>query len=1234
MPYYDAPINRYINPFYLEVHPDVRAELEARAGAYGANIRSTNTNSISWPYQKMPWAFVTAKWTENGESKEFRLGFEEEKLGALNSDANGNLTLYGSQRNQPKYPLLTGLDISNQGLRGSLLKGKFTFVFFPELTDQGFELETIQRSLFTPGVEVQISFGWSVFADNVNVNKLEFTGVIYGFSWSLNPNMSISAEVDVVSATTIALGLSGDQTVLDTPETDIVMIKEWDTAFNGINLLTVIDKDLAVVSRSLDRAKVDYIPLKDTPSKLLDYFAIGLPSSEVEETEQIVYNDYSTTTDGSGGDTTGEAAPTDDNGNLLDKAKDWVMGKKNEANKNQINEENFAADYRDQEKRQSKFIDNGPIISNGGTVDIGDVVVGTTGVIKLKKPKSARTDKRQFKVIYEVVGTQGEWDNPGRFTPISKQTHYFKVWDKDAKGNKFDGNNTIKNNGAKVTWNGYRVLDNAGEAINFKFNPDKLNLIREYDDYILIAFMPRAKGKFDAYFTVRIEEFDLEDEKGDSGFQSGMSIFSGGEKVRTVPNKNDKRTYVTMKVIGTGIVKRKEDNQFGKVAIKKSKSLKIQYVHDKKDQYYSVIEPTPDRAAGRSPAYEIVGENASAFRIDKFVNNTATYRKETVEPDVFTVSFNPLKPGKKNASIKIKILDYFRTGKKDAQGNAINEFVTTRFEYIPLKGEGVGNAAEANSVEPGVKTELPATSATAPQAGTTGNIATPTDTAATTTGASGTSPTGASGTSPAGASGTSPAGASGTSPAGASGTSPAGASGTSPTTVETATPASTPPAEVSGEQQAPVVVRDKTFWYIRLGSLVEFANILLEKFEEKNQEKNLFSSLFDIQAFNNETQYNPMIKSANPIDVFFPDEKMGAYGNIIPFSNNTDTPEAIQRGENQQYLRQFARWDEKLQKPVQVIEKDVINIGNILVGVDVIKRIYSLFIEDGGKNIALKNITKFFDDIIGVITAACGDTYEFTAVLFDEPDRLTNSPFYYGFNDDSRRRAILSIEDTNLASKALLRDGQNEIIPYKFDATVIKPLLKNVNIVSRPPKEMAAAAYIAARGGTSLLNGGKGAGLVNLDAQINLGGSQNSDEYATEYLKVVAQLKTDEVLFASSGWNSKWSESYRGNLVKLKRLSYGVPSKSDGYNDAHWLNKAIYPIEFSFTIDGINGFKVGDVIKTSLIPKHYNLDWDITFTLSKLTHKVTPSTWETNISTQARLTRGAPGYMGETKGGY
>jgi hypothetical protein len=94
-------------------------------------------------------------------------------------------------------------------------------------------------------------------------------------------------------------------------------------------------------------------------------------------------------------------------------------------------------------------------------------------------------------------------------------------------------------------------------------------------------------------------------------------------------------------------------------------------------------------------------------------------------------------------------------------------------------------------------------------------------------------------------------------------------------------------------------------------------------------------------------------------------------------------------------------------------------------------------------------------------------------------------------------------------------------------------------------------------------------------------------------------------------------------------LASGLPP--DEVTDAHWLNKAIYPIEFSATIDGINGFKFGDVLKTSLIPKHYNEAWDITFTVTKITHKVTPSTWETTLQTAARLSQYAPGYGDESK---
>jgi hypothetical protein len=72
------------------------------------------------------------------------------------------------------------------------------------------------------------------------------------------------------------------------------------------------------------------------------------------------------------------------------------------------------------------------------------------------------------------------------------------------------------------------------------------------------------------------------------------------------------------------------------------------------------------------------------------------------------------------------------------------------------------------------------------------------------------------------------------------------------------------------------------------------------------------------------------------------------------------------------------------------------------------------------------------------------------------------------------------------------------------------------------------------------------------------------------------------------------------------------------------LNQCVYPIQLTLTIDGINGFKFGDVIKTTLIPRHYNVNWDIVFTVTKIEHKVTVNSWETTLHTAARLSLDSP----------
>ena len=103
------------------------------------------------------------------------------------------------------------------------------------------------------------------------------------------------------------------------------------------------------------------------------------------------------------------------------------------------------------------------------------------------------------------------------------------------------------------------------------------------------------------------------------------------------------------------------------------------------------------------------------------------------------------------------------------------------------------------------------------------------------------------------------------------------------------------------------------------------------------------------------------------------------------------------------------------------------------------------------------------------------------------------------------------------------------------------------------------------------------------------------------------------------GFNQSWSESFRANLVKYKKTSLN--------NDAHWLYNAVYPVNLSITIDGINGFKFGDTLKTQMIPRTYNSDYNMVFTVSKITHIIKENDWETTLDTFSRITT-IPGDFG------
>ena len=355
----------------------------------------------------------------------------------------------------------------------------------------------------------------------------------------------------------------------------------------------------------------------------------------------------------------------------------------------------------------------------------------------------------------------------------------------------------------------------------------------------------------------------------------------------------------------------------------------------------------------------------------------------------------------------------------------------------------------------------------------------------------------------------------------------------------------------------------QTFWYIKLGSIAEFINALLADFDDP------IKTIFKVQCFGNETQYLKDVKSAYPIDVYFPDYQMGAYGSLNPFS------------EENSFL-------------TEGVSENTINIGNILIGVDFLKKTFEDLVADNAANITYKNLTKFLEEITKRINHASGNMYQFTNIMF-EP-KVNNI-------ERSTGVSILSVEDYNLHTGLTVK-------PFQFDSTIFKPIIRAVNISSSPPGPSATAAFVAARGNVK---------PEVSDVQVAKNDQRDKQTFWREYNTAIGNMRSLANVAKARGFNQNWSESFRANLVKYKKTSLN--------NDAHWLYNAVYPVNFSITIDGINGFKFGDTLKTQMIPRTYNSDYNMVFTVSKITHIIKENDWETTLDTFSRITT-IPGDFG------
>lgn len=381
----------------------------------------------------------------------------------------------------------------------------------------------------------------------------------------------------------------------------------------------------------------------------------------------------------------------------------------------------------------------------------------------------------------------------------------------------------------------------------------------------------------------------------------------------------------------------------------------------------------------------------------------------------------------------------------------------------------------------------------------------------------------------------------------------------------------------------------KTFWYTSVARFVEATNKLIEDFEKGGPEG--LSSIIQLQVDGNTTQHLSQVQSSYPQDVIFPSPSMGSYGNIRPGTwdgNFYGFNPAKTFNTATQKFDVSATGDKNL-------DADAINIGGILISVDYIKNTYRNYIQENAANINYRNITKFVEDVLKRINVASGDMYQFSAVLCDNPESMKGVSEYNKLDI-----TVLSIEDTNIGQIHTSR-----VSPFEFKGNINAPLIKSINISSKPPGPLAAAAFTKARGSNNANND------TPVSDNVKRGKNDKPEPDTTK-----AEIQKHLATFESSGFNEKWCETFRGLLARLKRVS------KTG-KDAHWLTKAIYPVELSITLDGIAGFSFGNIIKTNLLPREY-VDAQMVFAVTKIDHKITPHIWETTLHTVCRLDANSP----------
>jgi hypothetical protein len=176
--------------------------------------------------------------------------------------------------------------------------------------------------------------------------------------------------------------------------------------------------------------------------------------------------------------------------------------------------------------------------------------------------------------------------------------------------------------------------------------------------------------------------------------------------------------------------------------------------------------------------------------------------------------------------------------------------------------------------------------------------------------------------------------------------------------------------------------------------------------------------------------------------------------------------------------------------------------------------------------------------------------------------------------------------------------NMNEPIPKGVELTVIPSVTKNsvtraMTLQSKIPSEMQTVAFV---GGTSALTSTTSANVGTISANGGSASDTTSDG-------------ADAVKAATESMNKGGITPEMVNQLSaaLKKVQAEESAKQP----------ILFPIDFSATVDGVEGFEFGDAVTTNYLPAGYA--GRVAWTVTKVDHNISGGDWTTTISTVCRL---------------